>query len=206
MKTELDKNIPYDNQNYLKSLNPIEMDDYLMIYKKYIKLLLEYFDELSGLLAFDNAIYKLFNNDYLIENNDYYKKVCDSKYKHVFIRNNIYVENFTEEEINYLKSVNNYDLDSEMFVEKTFDRVTIKKNNEAKNISYNTVNSEFIVPVGSVVFGISIDGFLSDKRNNNEETLKEKKIKLDSLQNIISLMEIDIGRKLGKTVKLLIYF
>ena len=139
---------PNSNFKFFDNLSDIGKEQYLKLYLKYSDLLYKYMIKKLELQRFDNLLLnspckfkKIKENDM-----DLYQKLGSKHLKYFYIRNNLYIERLSNEELNDLINLTMDDLDSHDFIEKTYFKVLLEDPDpNSKLITiYGPDNKEFI--------------------------------------------------------------
>ena len=163
---------PNSNFKFFDNLSDIGKEQYLKLYLKYSDLLYKYMIKKLELQRFDNLLLnspckfkKIKENDM-----DLYQKLGSKHLKYFYIRNNLYIERLSNEELNDLINLTMDDLDSHDFIEKTYFKVLLEDPDpNSKLITiYGPDNKEFIKPSNVIVIGYSYVKFDKDENNIDE--------------------------------------
>ena len=212
--TEKDYNtiFPSSNLEYLNSLTGTQKDTYLILNGLYRSLLNQYLKQ----LVLGNYDKILSSSDLSFvpvatEEQDFYQYYSNNDLKYYYVRNNIFVERLSDEELNYLKSriiTNNFTLQSEdvTFVRNTFSKVIKEEDIDGKAYvtNFGPDSSTFHAQSNSLVIGFRYDEFnLNDMteekwaQNNNKQR--------EFLWNFNNQLEMDLKQKLNIPVSVIEY-
>ena len=156
---------PNNNSEYFNKLGDKAKEGYVALYQKYHGLVLKYLLAKTSLLSFDKSLKN--NEDKFVPvdkaNMDLYQFLCSDSLNYFYLRNNLYIEHLTSEELEYLKSVD-VNGDTTEFIEKTLQRAIteLPDKNEKVNLCFGGDALKFFKPNGSLVIGVRYDEF-SDK-------------------------------------------
>lgn len=186
-------------------------------YKKYYTFLEQYIDKIINISKYDNLI--AFHDSKLEcvkkDDMDIYQSL--SSFKYFYLRNTLYIENLTEQELELLISKEAYDEEVQALISSTYKKIiTTSLSNENININYGPMESAaFYAPANALVLGFrydpEFDGELAKKDDdawydnyqeqqffvmttlhNLEEETKEK---LEVLIRVIKYDEFSIKKK-----------
>ena len=137
-------NIPYDSQ-----------ENYLKLYSIYNDLLIQYLIKKYDLKIYDDMIKnsnKKFTDIDTLDM-DLYQYNSSEYLSYLYLRNNIYLENLTSEEIQYLNKIKDSKLTKEYeeFIEKTYRKVLLS-NNEYE--MYGPDNNKYLKKSNSIIIGL----------------------------------------------------
>ena len=153
-------------------LNIPNKEDYLSLYILYRKLFNKYIINTLNLKKYEEEL-KNSNLNFIpvIEKKqDIYQFIVSDELDYFYIRNNIYLEHLTNEEINYLRSLSNTNIDSTEFIEKTYKKVIFNdalNNGKLCKVFYGPQSKIFSAPNNALVLGFRYDSF-------NKNNLSEK--------------------------------
>lgn len=144
-----------------------EMRNYLIAYNVYSNLLIQFVMKKYHLLEVDKELEK--RKDVFPEvadaDKDFYQHLALGYLKYFYLRNNIYVERLTKEQLSYLFAIyqsGNFDLtpQNEQFINDTYLRVILENPNErGVNVNYGPDNLKFYKPSNSIVIGVRYNQF-----------------------------------------------
>lgn len=188
---EYSTRFPNNNEEYFTKLSQGEQSVYLECLNYYYHSLIEY---LIGKLNLTNHDQKLANsqNNFIPvseEKKDIYQKLSSSL-KYLYLRNNIYIENLTNEEILQLRKfmqqqANLSNPEFYSFIESTYQKV-ISEAKEVTTMNYGPENPDFFADSNSVIIGLRTDDFAdSDKIENWSELHDKREFELDFFLNYL---------------------
>ena len=177
---------PNNNEEYFNKLNEGERGVYLECLNYYYSILIEYLISKLDLTKHDQNLSNSKNNFIPVseEKMDIYQKISSSKLKFLYLRNNIYIENLTSEEILKLRmfmqqntQISNPELYT--FIENTYTKV-IRENKELTTMNYGPESPDFFADSNSVVIGLRTDDFAdTEKVENWSELHDQREFELD---------------------------
>ncbi len=167
-----------------------EMNGYLILYNVYNNLLIQFMMKKYYLLDVDKQLEKRIDDFPLVpyEEKDLYQHLSEGYLKYFYLRNNIYIERLTREQINYLWSIyktGDLSLNSSnfQFIENTYQNVILENPNEENvNINYGPDNKKYYKPSNSIIIGVRYNQY---KNNYEVSSLANNLGKLDVLTNFL---------------------
>lgn len=167
--------LPYTNIEYFNSLNENDKNNYLKLYSLYNELLYCFLIKKLELKKYDDMISNSFVGFTKVEEKDMdiYQYLSSNYLRFLYIRNNIYIERLTSEEINKLLSFsNNYNSEEVLdFINNTYKKVMFESPDGTT--MYGPDNLRFIKPSNSIMIGIRHNAFYI--RENEDENIWENK-------------------------------
>lgn len=165
----LETKIPYNNKKYFDSLLPESREKYLKLYSLYNSLLIQYLIKKYNLKLYDQMIQES-NRDFKkvdIKDMDIYQYTSSKYLDYLYIRNNIYIERLSNEELLYLDTLKEtLNSNGEQFIENTYKKVIF---NDGYTM-YGPDNSKFLKKSNSIILGLRCKGI--ELENNDEDTDK----------------------------------
>lgn len=116
--------IPNLNESFFSNLTDTQKKIYLNSYALYVNFLYDFFKRNTCLKRYDNEIKN--NREYsfpLVEESDMDIYQYMSKLNYFYLRNNIYIERLSVDELNYLSTASIYDSEMDKFIRSTLKRV-----------------------------------------------------------------------------------
>ena len=167
---------PILNNKYYTDLKDKQL--YLKEYSLYNRLLLLYLLKNTSLKEYDEVLKN--NKDYYLsvpeeDEQDMYQFLCNDILTYFYIRNNLFIENLSEEEKTYLDSLLDkeieYNQDVEDFIKSTFSKVIFADIDKkgSKNRRYNlgpSDNQSFYVDNSSLVIGLRLELFVHQEEKD----------------------------------------
>lgn len=155
--------------------NNEEMNNYLAVYNVYSDLLIQFLIKKYHLLDADKELEKRIDSfpEVPSSEKDLYQHLSEGYLKYFYLRNNIYIERLTKEQLNYLFSIyqsGNLKLNSqyEKFINDTYLKVILENENEkGVNVNYGPDNLKYYKPSNSIVIGVRYNQF---QNISNDET------------------------------------
>lgn len=162
--------------NKLEKLPENEKNEYMSMYLLYRKLFTNYIIDVLNLKEIDEKIKKSEFKFISVteEEKDIYQFFVNNDLDYFYIRNDIYLEQLSSEEIKFLKSILNENVmlnqNVKEFIESTYKKAIF--NNSLNNGSFCTVfygpeTMNYSAPNNALVLGFRYDSF--NKNNLNEE-------------------------------------
>lgn len=188
-----------------KGFNVYEDSSYFDLLNKYKVFLEQYLKEKLCLDLIDSNLEKSNLNFETIkeEEMDFYQKTSTMGLKYIYLRNNIYIEHLSSEDIIFLKDQSEYNKATIEFIERTCINV-INPYQEKQIIFYGPENKNFICDSTDIVLGIRYDEFVNDNMNDEEFRTNFVK-KLTLVSNLRSLITVAAEQEINKSVKLIQY-
>lgn len=192
---EIDKNLletklPYRNKEYFDSMSLESQENYLKLYKLYNNLLVQYLIKKYDLNLYDKMIKdsnRLFTK---VDTNDMdiYQYVSSKYLDYLYIRNNIYIEKLSQEELLYLSSTKELlDSNNEQFIEKTYKKVIF----ENEYTMYGPDNSKYLKKPNTLIIGLRCKSI--DLNNGSDDELDN----FLSQQQYLKLFIPELSRQLN---------
>lgn len=171
-----------------------EMDNYIILYNVYSNLLLQFLMKKYHLLDVDKELEK--HKDIFPEvpnsEKDLYQYSAIGYLKYFYLRNNIYIERLSNEELNYLFLVyksGNLSLDEkkENFIEKTYLKTIIESpNDKGININYGPDNFKYFKPSNALIIGVRYHQFYHlDNSSESFSTFASSEGQIQILSNFL---------------------
>jgi hypothetical protein len=192
---------PNGNIEYFGYLTDIEKEKYIELLEKYTKLFINYLNKECRFYEYEDYFDK--RRDIFVPINENEKDIyqlLSKPLKYFYIRNNFYIENLSEEEINTLLSSEE---ENNEFVKNTFNKLLVSKDNIAKNTAFGPLTSMFIAPSDSVVIGFRYDDQLLYKKN--KETNMDLSESMNECIKVLEIAKVSLGYRLGVPVSVIRY-
>ena len=178
---------PNNNDTFFENLSDIDKNLYLERVSKYYFLFLNYIIEKLNLKQFDQSLFNSDNHFIPIneENMDLYQFISSEKLKYIYIRNNIYVERLSDEELQKLDSLE-YNETNQVneFIDSTYPRVISEyDNNQKAIINFGPDSSQFYVPDSNIIIGLRIN-----QDNISYEEKNKQNFELDFVKDYYSVL------------------
>lgn len=200
MKEITKNNINFEYPNNLRNNELIKKigteDKYFELLNKYNRYLTKFLKEKLPLEQIDNNMKKSELNFNKINEHDmdFYQITSTMGLDYIYLRNNIYIEKLTKEDINYLDK-NDY---NEEFIHRTYKNV-INPYTDSKTIFYGPENENFMCKSDDLVLGIRFEEFNNDLEGEEfkENFLNKQNIisQLITVLNLVGLKELDANIK-----------
>ena len=202
---------PNGNFDYFNNLSNEDKEDYLNLYSLYSELLYRYIISKLNLKRYDDMIKNSKNNfkEVNILNMDLYQYLASDYLNFFYIRNNLYIERLNCEEIKFLKTINDSNINSRdninLFIEKTYEKVCLE-NLDPKN-NYDIVYSkyddlEYYKLNNCILIGYRFDDYYVSNNITDEEWNKQD----NNRQFELNCIEIGLSKKCKDILKVPVYF
>lgn len=177
-------------------------EDYLLVQTNYLKYLSIYLNSLYDFKEIDKTLKE---NDFeLLKEQPYYFRISELGSEYVYLRNNIHCERLTEEQITFLKNVQDSDADQGIdLVKNTYiDVLSAKSENftDTFKLAYTKgSNIENVVENTALVFYINYKTpvFDSNEKESYVEINKKNKLILESISKDVSgVLSEEMGEKI----------
>ena len=183
---------PNNNEEYFNKLSQGERDVYLECINYYYRQLIEYLNGKLELTKYDLNLSNSKNNFIPVPEDkmDIYQRLSSSLLKYLYLRNNIYIEKLSNEEILQLRNfmqqqVTISDRELYNFIESTYQKV-ISETKEVTTMNYGPENPDFFAESNSIIIGLRTDDFAdSDKIENWSELHDKREFELDFFLNYL---------------------
>ena len=177
--------------------NNMPIKEYIDLYNIYRFFMTKYIIEKLNLKEYDKKIKNSKCNFLPVETDrmDVYQFFSCDELKYIYIRNNVYIERLSSEEINILEEKlknNDYSIDKKVadLIEKTYQKIIfedIMKNGKIYQITYGPDSSNYFARNDSLVLGIRYDEF-AETELTDEEWKKQNQKQREFLRKIINEM------------------
>lgn len=190
--------VPYMNKKYFESLDNTNQENYLRLYEIYSNLLIQYFIKYYNLKEFDDVLSKDKRNFEKVStcDMDIYQYLSSEYLNYIYLRNNIYIERLSNEELLYLSKIKDYSLnkENEEFIRNTYLRVIVESNNKNAVTMFGPDNLKFIKRSNWVVFGIRYNRFNLKDRSKEQEWLKQDEEREKFISMLISIAKMQFKK------------
>lgn len=182
-----------DNSEYFKLLN-----NYKKLFESYLK------DKLPLQLIDDN----MKSSDLKFvpvkeEDMDFYQISSTMGLNYIYLRNNLYIENLSKEDLEIFYTLETFDDKAKEFIKRTYLTV-INPYDEKRIIFYGPENSKHLCDSTDVVLGIRYNEFEINGMSD-EEFQKNFLEQLRLISQVSTLLEIASPNELGSNVKVIQY-
>lgn len=205
---------PNNSTMILSTMSNEKKEEYIELYNMYRRLFSEFIIKKIDLQEYDKKIEssELKFKQLAQEDMDIYQFFTSDELRYFYIRNNIYIENLTDEEKNILKRKmleENYELDEEALkmIESTYKKVIFEdalKNGKKCFTFFGPNSRNFMAENDSLVIGVRYDEFFSEGMND-EEWDKLHDNQLIYLSKIVKEMDTEMKNKIDIPVSILMY-
>lgn len=190
--------VPYMNKKYFESLDNTNQENYLRLYEIYSNLLIQYFIKYYNLKEFDDVLSKDKRNFEKVSTDDMdiYQYLSSEYLNYIYLRNNIYIERLSNEELLYLSRIKDYSLnkENEEFIKNTYSRVIVESNDKNAVTMFGPDNLKFIKRSNWVVFGIRYNRFNLKDRSKEQEWLKQDEEREKFISMLISIAKMQFKK------------
>jgi len=183
--------MPNGNEEYFNNLSDEEKEKYLKLYECYSNLFNQYIINKLDLHKCDDMIGRSKNDFKVVDKDkmDLYQYLSSKYLKYFYIRNNLYIERLTSDELKFLEMKMNIDPDGydercENFIEKTYDKVCVE-NTDLKsqvNINYGPDAYSFFKPDNALIIGYRFDDYYKDYNTSDSEWVEKNNDRLFELE------------------------
>lgn len=189
-KSLLETKIPYDNKEYFDSMSPESQESYLKLYSLYNNLLIQYLIKKYNLNLYDKMIQNSKRNFKKVDTKDMdiYQYTSSKYLNYLYIRNNIYIEKLSKEELLYLSNTKEIlDYNNEQFIEKTYKKIIL----ENEYTMYGPDNPKYFKKPNTLVIGLRCKSI--DLNNDSDDELDN----FLSQQQYLKLFIPELSRQLN---------
>jgi len=166
---------PNSNEEYFNKLNIEQKQLYLDYVSKYYTLLLEFLIQKGNLKSLDDSLKNSKNNFIKVEeeNMDLYQYMSSDNLQFLYLRNNIYVERLSKDDLNYLRSIdlNNLTEENFDFVKRTYELLINEEYNKTTKMNFGPMDEEFLSDSNSIIIGLRIDDYKLDDGINADQIM-----------------------------------
>lgn len=190
-KSLLETKIPYDNKEYFDSMSPESQESYLKLYSLYNNLLIQYLIKKYNLNLYDEMIQNSKRNFKKVDTNDMdiYQYTSSKYLNYLYIRNNIYIEKLSKEELLYLSNTKEIlDYNNEQFIEKTYKKIIL----ENEYTMYGPDNPKYFKKPNTLIIGLRCKSI--DLNNDSDDELDN----FLSQQQYLKLFIPELSRQLNE--------
>lgn len=206
-----DKEYPFITNNELVEEkgfgSGIPNEDYFKLKNRYKSFLDSYIKEILPLELIDTNMKKSELKFVPIneEDMDYYQITSTMGLSYIYLRNNIYIEKLSFEDIKYLSEKKGYDDETREFVKRTYLSV-INPYSDDENliIFYGPENSKHLCESKDIVIGIRYNEF-DDNGMSDEEYQENFIAQLRLIAQLSTVLEIGGENELGSKVRCIQY-
>lgn len=211
---DLNTAYPKSTNIELSSFLEDERKEYLSLYNLYRRLFSEYIIKKIDLKLFDEKIVnsELGFTPLSNEKMDIYQYFSSDELIYLYIRNNIYIEKLTKEQVKFLKQrikSKNFTLDkeAEKLIEDSYQKVIFEdllQDGKKYNILFGPDSKSFLAPNNSIVIGFRYDEY--NKDGLDDGAWFEKHIsQIKFLKEIFDEMQEVFNEKLPEGTKIINY-
>lgn len=176
------------------------IENYMILYNTYNTLLIQFLIKKFYLLNVDKELEKKKDifPEVPDENKDLYQLSASRYLKYFYLRNNIYIERLSQDDINYLYQIyknNDFILNDEkkQFIDKTYLNIILDNPNSNNiSINYGPDNSKYIRPSNAIIIGVRYNQF--SKLPNNDSVYNTYANAESQLQVLTNFLEYKIKR------------
>lgn len=189
-KSLLETKIPYDNKEYFDSMSPESQESYLKLYSLYNNLLIQHLIKKYNLNLYDEMIQNSKRNFKKVDTKDMdiYQYTSSKYLNYLYIRNNIYIEKLSKEELLYLSNTKEIlDYNNEQFIEKTYKKIIL----ENEYTMYGPDNPKYFKKPNTLVIGLRCKSI--DLNNDSDDELDN----FLSQQQYLKLFIPELSRQLN---------
>ena len=182
-----------------------ENNEYFKLLNKYKKLFEEYLKEKLPLELIDDNMKKSDLKFVPVkkEDMDFYQITSTMNLDYIYLRNNLYIEKLSKEDLEFLSKKDKLDEESKEFIKRTYQTV-INPYDEKRIIFYGPENEKHLCDSTDVVLGIRYNEF-EQNGMSDEEFQKNFLEQLRLIAQVSTLLEIASPNELGSGVKVIQY-
>ena len=180
---------------------------YFKLLNKYKKLFEEYLKEKLPLELIDDNMKKSDLKFVPIkkEDMDFYQITSTMNLDYIYLRNNLYIEKLSKEDLDFLSKKDSLDEESKEFIKRTYQIVINPyENDEKRIIFYGPENEKHLCDSTDVVLGIRYNEF-EQNGMSDDEFQKNFMEQLRLIAQVSTLLEIASPNELGSEVKVIQY-
>ena len=184
-----------------------ENNEYFKLLNKYKKLFEEYLKEKLPLELIDDNMKKSDLKFVPIKKDDmdFYQITSTMGHSYIYLRNNLYIEKLSKEDLEYLSKKDKLDDDAKEFIKRTYLTVINPyENDEKRIIFYGPENEKHLCDSTDVVLGIRYNEFETNGMSD-EDFQKNFLEQLRLIAQVSTLLEIASPNELGSEVKVIQY-
>lgn len=184
-----------------------ENNEYFKLLNKYKKLFEEYLKEKLPLELIDDNMKKSDLKFVPIKKDDmdFYQITSTMGLSYIYLRNNLYIEKLSKEDLEYLSKKDKLDDEGREFIKRTYlSVINPYENDEKRIIFYGPENEKHLCDSTDVVLGIRYNEFETNGMSD-EDFQKNFLEQLRLIAQVSTLLEIASPNELGSEVKVIQY-
>lgn len=182
---DYDNRFPKLNEEYFNSLSDEEKQTYLKRLEIYHNALINMIIKSLDLKKLEDSInnskneFKPINND----KKDLYQLMSSDKLKYLYLRNNLYIERLSEEELKVLD--NNKNEEVYPLVQDTFKNIIDDYPGKNMITNYGPNTDSFYAKSSNLIIGIRVDDDYFPNGSNKLELITNREFELDFLKSFL---------------------
>ena len=182
---EYENRFPKLNEDFFNSLSEEEKENHLKRIETYHNALINMLIKTLDLTKLEEDFSKSKNAFRPIseEEQDLYQQMSSDKLKYLYLRNNIYVERLSEEELKILD--NNKNEEVYPLVQETFKTVINDYPDKQMITNYGPDANDFYTQSSNIIFGIRVDDTFFPEGVNKVELIMNREFELDFLKHYL---------------------
>ncbi|MBQ1550514.1 MAG: hypothetical protein IIZ67_00290 [Bacilli bacterium] len=182
---KFEKRSPKLNNEYYDKLTPKQINNYINLCNKYYSFFIKYLNEIIDLDRIEKIIDKVNTILKPVEENkkDLYQSI--SPYKYIYIRNNIYIERLTQDELNILTNNNEYNETTKELIINTYPKIINPYIDKDIEMLYGPDSSKFLTSSKNIVLGIRINDNLEADNYTPMQVSNTKKMIINTIKTTI---------------------
>ena len=189
---------------YFSNLSGSQKEEYLKLYEYYNRALVKYLCLKADLQRYDDTLKSLSINIKKVDENDMdiYQLLSSQQLTFLYIRNNLYLDRLTPDELTFLKEkMLTQQMDNEVmdFIAKTFKKV-IASNDKMSHTFYGPEEYPFVAPVNALVIGMRFDEEFKAPKEKNKVWKANNSKAIQALEIIKRAMQEEIAEKIDYPV------
>lgn len=203
---------PEESINFYNTLNTVEKNNYLQLYQLYSNLLNAYMIKILDLRKYDETITTSSNKFKKIneEDMDLYQFLASDFLNYFYIRNNIYLERLSPEDINYLFNLLNtkqYELTDNTieFIKRTYKLCVSETIGSNEFVNYGSDAVQFYRPINSLIIGFRFDDFYVEDNQADEMWNIMNDRRKEEVKNVFIQMQKELENKLDIPISIIQY-
>ena len=214
MMTEEDyKTIPTYSNFFIDDMDDVQKNTFLLLISMYRKMMILFLINNTNIKKYDDLLASSYFKYIPIENinKDLYQFSCKDDLNYFYLRNNIHIENLTNDERKFLYSKYsndsfNFDEEMQSFIVQTYRKVIFEDVRQKGNclINYGPISPNFIAPNNALVIGVRYDDFNLNGQSEKEWNENYEK-QQEYLNRIINELENEIKKRLNIACRVIKY-
>ena len=182
---KFEKRSPKLNNEYYDKLTPKQINNYINLCNKYYSFFIKYLNEIIDLDRIEKIIDKVNIILKPVEENkkDLYQSI--SPYKYIYIRNNLYIERLTQDELNKLIQNNEYNDTIKELINNTYPKIINPYIDKDIDIQYGPDSNKYISSSKNIILGIRFNDYSESSNYSPIQVHNTKEMIINTIKTTI---------------------